>query len=186
MASGSSETPPLESTDGALAMAAVGGDPLAFRSLVHRYGPDCARYALRLLGHRHDAEDAVQETWYRAYRALPRYEERDVFKRWLFRILINVCRTMRERRARQSRRFIESDDMIAHAPDPTADRPDRATVEDLISGLDPRAREALLLKFGERLEYAEMARLTGDSISALKMRVKRALDTLRPALGASE
>ena len=43
-------------------------------------------------------------------------------------------------------------------------------------------REALLLKYGEQLEYEEMARMTGSSVSALKMRVKRGRDAVRPRI----
>jgi DNA-directed RNA polymerase specialized sigma24 family protein len=48
--------------------------------------------------------------------------------------------------------------------------------------LDPASREALLLKYGEDLAYPEMALMTGSSVSALKMRVKRARDLVRPRL----
>jgi len=51
-----------------------------------------------------------------------------------------------------------------------------------IGQLDPMLREAFLLKYGEELDYEEMAQMTGASVSALKMRVKRARDRLRPML----
>ena len=53
-----------------------------------------------------------------------------------------------------------------------------------VETLDPLLREAFLLKYVEGLEYAEMATITGAGVSALKMRVKRACDTLRPMLEA--
>ena len=50
----------------------------------------------------------------------------------------------------------------------------------LLDPLDPALREAFLLKYGEELDYSEMAEITGASVSALKMRVKRACDAMRP------
>ena len=52
-------------------------------------------------------------------------------------------------------------------------------VQRVLSELDPLLREAFLLKYVEELSYEEMATLTGASVSALKMRVKRACDRLR-------
>jgi RNA polymerase sigma-70 factor (ECF subfamily) len=52
-------------------------------------------------------------------------------------------------------------------------------VQRVLSELDPLLREAFLLKYVEELSYEEMAGLTGASVSALKMRVKRACDRLR-------
>ena len=69
------------------------GDPAAFEELVARHHAACLRYAAHLLGDRTEAEDVVQETWVRAYRSLGRYEERSQFRSWLFRILVNRCRT---------------------------------------------------------------------------------------------
>jgi RNA polymerase sigma-70 factor (ECF subfamily) len=77
--------------------------------------------------------------------------------------------------------------------DPTAtERPSggteaaRAEIRDAfqtaLETLDPLLREAFLLKHGEGLEYGEMAAITGAGVSALKMRVKRACDALRPRL----
>ena len=171
-----------EPSDGMLAARAARGEEQAFRSLVDRYGGDCARYATRILGHRQDAEDAIQEAWWRAYRALPRYREREVFKRWLFRILVNVCRTMLKRRGQLRQRFVHDDDLMARAADASGGVSHAPTLDQLLHGLDARSREALLLKFGEDLAYVDMAGLTGDSVPALKMRVKRALEALRPAL----
>jgi RNA polymerase sigma-70 factor (ECF subfamily) len=51
-----------------------------------------------------------------------------------------------------------------------------------LDALEPLLREALLLKYGEELAYEDMARVTGANVSALKMRVKRARDAVRPLL----
>ena len=72
----------------------------AFATLVDMYYARCLRFALHMLASRRDAEEAVQDTFVRVYRALPTYREQDAFEPWLFRILGNRCRTAgtRERR----------------------------------------------------------------------------------------
>lgn len=177
--------------DIALILRIRAGDGDAASVLVRRYYDDCWRYAYRMTGHRADAEDAVQETFFRALRALARYEERQQFRAWLFVILANRCRTLLVRRRRAIR--LASDESVArrladvrepeepreprHPPDVLAD-----ALQHALDALGSRYREAFLLKHAEGLEYAQMAEITGASVSALKMRVKRAREILRPLL----
>jgi RNA polymerase sigma factor (sigma-70 family) len=149
---------------------------------VDRYANDCARYAMHMLDHRQDAEDAVQDTWWRAYRALSRYQERDVFKRWLFRILINVCRNTIERRSRLRQRFVDDAGAIAAAPDATPGPLHDTTFEHLLMRLTPRAREALVLKFYLGLSEAEVAAAMRISEGAVKSHTARAKAALRSRL----
>src|SRR5687767_14327211 len=99
-----------------------------------------------MLGTREDAEDAVQEAWARAYRALGRYEPRDAFGAWLTRILVNQCRTAATRRGRRLRRFVHDDDALATALAPVADAGDATrpveAVQQALDGLEPLLREA--------------------------------------------
>ena len=71
--------------------AARSGDVRAFAELVDTYYARCLRFALHMLASRDDAEEAVQDTFIRVYRALRTYEEREAFEPWLFRILANRC-----------------------------------------------------------------------------------------------
>ena len=80
-------------TDAELVRRVLGGDTPAYALLVNRYRERYVRYAAHMLGRREDAEEVVQDTFVRAYRALARYEEREQFRSWLFRILVNRCRT---------------------------------------------------------------------------------------------
>ncbi|MGE5801688.1 MAG: RNA polymerase sigma factor [Gemmatimonadota bacterium] len=173
-------------TDADAISRVLDGDPNAFAVLVGRYGDACARFARRMLGSEVDAEDAVQESFLRAYRALGAYHHRDRFRAWLFRIVANQCRTVLERRRRE-RRWIATDDIASAGAvvESGARRAEAADVlERALAQLNPVFREALLLKHGEDLEYREMAEITGASVSALKMRVKRACEAVRPALEA--
>ncbi len=169
-------------TDAELVARVLDGHAGAFATLVGRYHEGCARLAYRLLGNRQDAEDALQEALIRAYRGLGRYRDQDAFRAWLYRILINQCRTLARRRARLDRRLVHDPAALEQPAEDRAAR--RAEIHDAfqvaLDGLEPRLKEAFLLKYGEGLDYAEMSRITGSGVSALKMRVKRACDAVRP------
>lgn len=175
-----------EPEDAALVAGVLAGDESAFRTLVDRYYTRCSRFAYRMLGHREDAEDALQETFIRVYRALGGYDERKTFRAWLYRVLINQCRSLARRRTR-SARWLVRDDQVAElgaAPSTEGDAEIRDALQRALDRLEPLHREAFLLRYGEELEYGEIAEMTGAGISALKMRVKRARDAMRPELEA--
>jgi len=167
--------------DAADVQRVLAGDVEAYTALVDRYYDRCARFAVRMLGNRDDAEDALQATFLRAYRALDRYQERDRFSAWLYRILVNQCRSMAARRAHRERVFVREEAVLARAADerPNWSGEDEELVQRVLSELDPLLREAFLLKHIEEMSYEEMSALTGVGVSALKMRVKRACDRLR-------
>ena len=117
------------------------------------------------------------------FRALGRYREQNRFRAWLFQILVNRCRTHARQRARQHQRFVHDDEARSAAEAPVDGGPGlQDALQAALDTLDPAHREALLLKYGEDLAYPEMALMTGSSVSALKMRVKRARDLVRPRL----
>lgn len=172
-------------TDAELVTRTRAGDPEAFGTLVARYYDACWRFAYHMLGERADTEDVIQETFLRAYLALSRYDEREKFRGWLFRILTNQCRNAQTSRGRRARRFIQDDVAIEGAPAPAELAPPGihdATLARALAQLDPAQREALLLKYAEGLEYTEMSAMTGVGESALKMRVKRGSERLRNLL----
>ncbi|MGV3708940.1 MAG: RNA polymerase sigma factor [Gemmatimonas sp.] len=176
-------------TDAELVSRTRGGDSAAFDQLVARYYNGCWRFAYGMLGERADAEDVLQETFLRAYMALGRYDERDQFRGWLYRILTNQCRNALTSRGRRSRRFIQDEVAIEGAPAPPEALPNGiqdVALSKALAQLDPAQREALLLKYAEGLEYTEMSAMTGVGESALKMRVKRGSERLRRLLGGQE
>ncbi len=160
------------------------GDADAFAEIVRRHYGACLRYAERLLGDRADAEDAVQETFIRAYDALGRYEERSRFRAWLFAVLATECRAQATRRARRARRLVRDEAALhgAVAPDAAPPVDAAARLDRALGRLEPRLREAFLLRHVEQLSYDEMRAATGAGTSALKMRVLRAVAALRALL----
>ena len=170
--------------DATIVARVLGGDVDAYALLVARYRPRLSRYAVRMLGDREDAQEALQDAFIRAYRALSRCDDPERFGSWLFSILVNRCRTAGARATRRSRTFV-SDEAAAHVAvdDQRAEQAAmREEIERALAQLDPDQREAFLLKHVEGLSYEEIAELTGAGVSALKMRVKRACDRLRGLL----
>jgi RNA polymerase sigma-70 factor, ECF subfamily len=167
--------------DGDAIRAAAEGDHEAFAWLVEKYYQRCLRFAVRMIGNREDGEEAVQDAFIRAYRTIARYEHRDRFEAWLFKILVNRCRTTAAARSR--RRWDEplEEQMPANesrAGDPLL----REDIRRALASISPEQREAFILKHVEELTYEEMADLTGADVSALKMRVLRAREQLKKLL----
>lgn len=170
-------------TNPTLLERAAGGDREAAAALLEEQLPACLRVAGRLLGNAQDAEDAVQETCLRAFRALPRLRPEIPFRPWLFRILLNQCHSMSRWHRRRDRRLVVDSDTVARTEAaPAALGMDVGVIMTAVDALSPRLREAFVLKYIENLEYQEIAMITGATIPALKMRCKRACDLLRPRL----
>lgn len=173
----------VDLSDRAIIQHVLSGDVEAYARLVDRHYARCARIAERVLGNREDAEEAVQDAFVRAFRALEEYEDRERFSAWLTRILVNQCRTMLAHTRRREAVFLDVDP--AELEHPGTDGPagdpwpelDRA-----LATLPDEQREALVLRYADDLTYEEMARVTGAGESALKMRIQRAFARLRKLL----
>lgn len=174
------------STDAELIAAVLAGNVEAFSDLIRRHEDTCARFAVRMLGSRADADDALQSAFMRAFRGLSSCRDRDRFGAWLYHIVINECRTYATRRRQRELRFTPAPSVIERAvapgSEPEQDADIGGHIESALGMLPADQREAFLLKYVEEMSYDEMAGITGISISALKMRVKRACDTLRDLL----
>ena len=169
--------------DADLVHQAQNGDLNAYAELVNRYRGGLQRYALHLLGNREEAEEALQDSLLRAYRAIRRCQQPERFRAWLVRILVNRCRTRLSRTAPPVR-DVERDSALDNASVPPA--VDHATwgeeIQRALGALATDQREAFLLRHVEEFSYGEMAELTGASVPALKMRVSRACERLRAEL----
>lgn len=126
----------------------------------------------------------MQSAFIRAYRALDSCRDPSRFGAWLYQIVANECRSHVLRRARRERRVVRDELSVAGALAAPASTLTE-TMEDIqyaLDQLDVDQREAFLMKHVEQLSYEEMAEITGEGISALKMRVKRACANLRELL----
>jgi RNA polymerase sigma-70 factor, ECF subfamily len=177
----------VETGDAELVRRVRTGDIGAYGVLVSRYRDRLGRYAVHMIGDHDDAEEALQDTFVRAYRSLERCDPAR-FGAWLYGILVNRCRTTGARAARRRRIFVRDADAVhGAAQSDVADRVEWSdAVDRALARLAPDYREAFLLKHVEDLEYEQIAELTGAGISALKMRVKRAREQLQQYLREAE
>lgn len=171
-------------TDAAVVRRVLEGDVEAFSVLVDRYYDRYARFAVHMVGNREDAEEALQDAFLRAYRALDQYEDRERFGAWLYRILVNQCRTVSARVRKRELTFPDIDPTLldAAATSDIEQNELRERLQHALAQLPAPQREAIVLRYTEDLSFDEMAAITGAGTSALKMRVKRAFDRLRDLL----
>ncbi len=177
-------------SDALIVRAVLAGDAEAFRVLVDRHHDRLLRVATHLLGDADDAEDAVQDAFVRAYRHLGGYREQDRFGSWVLRIVVNQCRTRATKAARyvpfDAERLAESEH-AAQVTDLSAvdvRTEQQAELAYALAQLGAEQREAIVLRFADELSYEEIAELTGVGVSALKMRVQRAVIRLRALLAS--
>ncbi|HEY8105404.1 MAG TPA: RNA polymerase sigma factor [Gemmatimonadales bacterium] len=169
-------------SDAALVARTLAGDLNAFAGLMARYRSALGRYALHMLGNREDAEEALQDGFVRAYWALATCRDPQRFGAWLFRIVVNRCRTVRRRRRPDDRAAVLPDDLPTRGGDVSEALGWREEISRALARLRPHYREAFLLRYVEGMDYDEISRLTGAKEPAIRMRVKRAGDQLRELL----
>jgi RNA polymerase sigma-70 factor (ECF subfamily) len=170
--------------DAILVERARTGDAEAFRELVERYSARIFRLAWRILGDEASAEDAVQETFLRAYRSLARFDARSQVGTWLHRIAAN---TSIEILRKQQRLHAQPEPPLPSSPDPGPDRlalsqeVERA-VRGALADLSPMERAAFILRHFEDRSIAEICGALGLRESAGKQAVFRAVKKLRRVL----
>jgi RNA polymerase sigma-70 factor (ECF subfamily) len=168
-------------TDAELVAAVLSGETDAFALLVRRHQHAYYRFAVRMLGNQDDADDALQTAFVRAYRGLASCHTPARFAAWMYQIVVNECRTFVASRQRRDQRFVDMD-ISSFGSEELEDRAEMQEIQRALARLDADQREAFVLKHVEEMEYDEMAQLTGASVSALKMRVKRARERLKQLL----
>ena len=171
----------------ALVDRVLSGDVEAFGTLVARFRPRFGRYALQMLGNREDAEEALQDALLRVYRRLATCRDPERVEAWAFAILVNRCRTAASRSGRANGHLHDVLADQAEVPHPSQALAWREEIDRALGRLPSGQREAFLLRHVEGLSYEEMAGVTGARVSALKMRVLRARESVRRELeGAKE
>lgn len=163
----------------------------AFDVLVTRYQTRMFRLARTLTGGDRDAEDLVQETFVRAFRAIRGFRGDSSFRTWLHRIAVNVVRTHLARRPRHvvepegNGDAGEGQSTLARIPS-AEDLEDavvrRRTIDRALATLSEEARLLITLRDVQGIEYHEIARITGLPIGTVESRIFRARRKLRPLL----
>jgi RNA polymerase sigma-70 factor (ECF subfamily) len=180
------ETMTRPSTDGVAAALAADLDG-AFETYVRATIDGVFTGALRMLGHRSDAEDVVQDTYARAYRALQGYDRDRILDLsvagWTWTIAANLCRNRLRSRSRRPTAPLGDHDRADDTP---------GTEDEALSGLGTALRDAILgLPFPQRaavvmrhvldLPYDEIAAALDRPVGTVKSDVSRALTRIRTA-----
>ncbi len=158
----------------------LAGESELFSVIVRRYQERLYRHAFGMVLDGDTAADLVQDAFVRAYSGLARCRDRERFGTWLFQILRNRCLDHLKERRRKDTSIHDHPEL--HPVDDPAYLERWALREALqraLSSLSDVLREAFILRHVHGLSYEEMARLTGVSESALRMRVLRAREQLR-------
>jgi RNA polymerase sigma-70 factor (ECF subfamily) len=163
----------------------LAGDTQAFAEIVQRHQGRLHRYAVSVVLDHDEAADLVQDAFVRAFTSLRACRDHARFPAWLFQTLRHRCL---DHLKNVRRRNVRLDDV---APVASTDRPGaqiereqlRTDLRRALRDLPVLLREAFMMRHVEGLSYETMADLLGASVSALKMRVSRARDTLQTSLG---
>ena len=179
-------------TDEELVAKSVGGDADSFNELVLRWERPIYALAYRTIGREEDARDVCQETFLRAFRALPGFRGQAKFSSWLYRIALNLCRDW-IRRERRAPLVQPPEDMdlieMAAAAEPSESIEDLVARKDLsrlvekaMALLPEEQRTAIVLKEYHGLTFQEIAELVGCPLSTVKTRLYQGLIVLRREL----
>jgi RNA polymerase sigma-70 factor (ECF subfamily) len=160
------------------------GDQNAFAQLVEKYQTPVYNLAYRMLGNANDAEDAAQETFLRAYAQMKKFHGDQKFATWLLSIDAHHCIDRLRRRKLQWLSLEDdglSEILMSTAPEPDDEalrHEDQREVERLLERLSPASRLVVVLRYWYDQSMEDIARTTGDSVSAVKVKLHRARQVL--------
>lgn len=176
-------------TDEELVARSRSGDVDSFNELIVRWERPIYALAYRVIGREEDARDVCQDTFLRAYRALPGFKGEAKFSSWVYRIALNLCRDWirRQRRAPVTQMPEDVDILEAAAiaePQPSVEdlvarRELSSVVEAAMAHLPEEQRTAIILKEYHGLTFQEIADLQGCPLSTVKTRLYQGLSVLR-------
>lgn len=166
----------------------LAGDNSAFGGLVDAYQDRLYSFALRLLKDPAAAEEAAQEAFVKAFRALPSYKPDQPFAPWLFRIAHNACMDALRAGGRtvsmDHEDFPDLPDGEKGVDEAVGDSMDSRRIEALLASLPVIYSEALLLQYREDMGPADIARVTGVPEGTVKARLFRGRELVKAKLRA--
>ena len=177
-----------QADDAALVRAAQAGDREAFGWLVTRHQRAIYHLCYRYAGDHDAATDLAQDVFLRAYRSLGTFKQESAFATWLYRIAVNLCLN------RVSARRLSTEPLDEQSPPPAPDanvaeelvREERsARVREAVNRLPEKQRATLILQVYHELPQAEISRILGTSVGAVKANFFHAVRNLRRLLGDS-
>jgi RNA polymerase sigma-70 factor, ECF subfamily len=162
------------------------GDPSGFEGLVRRYRDRVYNLCRYILNDTHDAQDAAQDAFIKAYRGLKTYSSEAGLYTWLYRITINTCLDYNKRsrpKTLENETFLEN--VASRDPSPEELYQSKETgrlIQSALRKLPEKLRAAIVLKEIEALSYEEIAEALDTSVGTVKSRISRARDELRRLL----
>jgi RNA polymerase sigma-70 factor, ECF subfamily len=180
-----------EDSDDVLVEKCREGDQRAFAELMRRYQSPAMKVALSIMRDHQDAEDEVQNAFWKAYEHITQFNREAKFSTWLTRIVVNQC-LMRLRKARRAK-LTYIDDTLSNEDQLTLELPDTRQSQEQTLGrgevahvlqaeirrTPPLLRNVFLLRDVEQRPMTEVASVLGISVAAAKSRLLRARAELR-------
>ncbi len=185
---------------GVLVARAKQGDREAFDAIIERYAPRLYNLSLRITGSREEAEDCVQDTFLRAFKALQHFRGEAAFSTWLYRVTVNVANDARRRLSNKPIPVSELANRDSDSSPPElerfgettqeADTPEtsllksqrRQVVTDAIQSLPEHHRTVIVLYDLQGLSYEEIAAVLNTRVGTVKSRLNRARLALKERL----
>jgi RNA polymerase sigma factor (sigma-70 family) len=159
------------------------GDAAAYAMLVRRHEDVAFRTAMLITGHPQDAEDAAQDGFVKAWRALHRFRAGEPLRPWLLSIVANEARNRRRAAGRREHLALRAAAAVPTPSEPPATLLDRDQLAAAIGRLRDDDRVILGCRYLLDLSEAEMAAALGVARGTVKSRLSRALDRLRAEAG---
>jgi RNA polymerase sigma-70 factor (ECF subfamily) len=171
----------VKQTEAEVLQRAIKGDESAFSSLVDVHQTHVYNLCYRMLGSPQEAEDAAQETFWRAYHNLQRYDPSRPFTTWLLSIAAHYCIDQQRRRRLPTIELDELLDMENFTPDPgpspekiMSEKEDIEVIQRQLAELNPNDRAILVLRYFHEFSEDEICDALSISKSAVKSRLHRA------------
>lgn len=164
------------------------GDAAAFEEIILRHQDKIYNLCRHMLGNAHDAEDAAQDVFLKAYQALHKFQPDAALSTWLYRIAVNTCIDYKRKPFFESlfRRSDEGGEFIIDRPsdEPSPERLYQSKqmgriLQISLGRLSKKLRTAIILKEVEGLSYGEISEVLDISLGTVKSRIARAREELQ-------
>lgn len=152
------------------------GDEKAAEELIKRYYASILHYCKKHCFNQQKAEDMTQETFLKLFKNLSGYKGKRRFRAYLYTIANHLCIDESRKTEVYS---LQDEEGIEDGSDYMGRIEDKSEIDYLLNVLSPEQREAVILRFGEELEYREIARVMGCNMRTAQSRVRNALKIMR-------
>lgn len=166
-----------QNTEAEIIRRILDGDRQAYALMVEEYKTPIYNLAYRMTSSTQDAADLTQDVFIRAYTYLWRYNPRKKFFTWLYTIALNTIKNhIKKNKQYKNARSQDSEERQYSENQNSSEAQD---INIYLSELDVETRALIIMKYMQELSFEEISKITGKSISAVKMRIYRGLEKLK-------